>query len=272
MATKRTTKKSTTTPPSRTKSTSASAAPKRPSRTSSRSSASRATASKVTPATSTAAEESTSSTTTSSASPSSSAASKNPVNVSKKYVALIATILLLGALLYYFRGVFVAAVVNGQPISRLEVVRQTEQQAGKQTLDTLVRNALIEQKAKEQKITVSEQEINDEIKKLEDNLSKQGQNLDQVLKAQGMSQNDLTKLIRLDKLVAKMVGKDIQVSDAEVTKYIEDNREALPQETEEAELKKQVTEQLKQQKTNEKVRTWLADLQKDARINYFVEY
>lgn len=270
MATKRTTKKSTTSPSSRSKSTSASAAPKRPSRSSSRSSASRATASKVTPATSTAAEES--STTSSPASSSNAASSKKSVNVSKRYVALIATILLLGALLYYFRGLFVAAVVNGQPISRLEVVRQTEQQAGKQTLDTLVRNALIEQKAKEQNITVSDQEINDEIKKLEDNLSKQGQNLEQVLKAQGMSQDDLTKLIRLDKLVAKMVGKDIQVSDAEVTKYIEDNREALPQETEEAELKKQVTEQLKQQKTNEKVRTWLADLQKNARINYFVEY
>lgn len=268
MATKRSTKKSTTSPASRSKSTTASAAPKR----TSRSSASRATASKVTPATSTAAEDTSSSSTSAASSSSAASASKKPINVSKKYVALIATILLLGALLFYFRGLFVAAVVNGQPISRLEVVRQTEQQAGKQTLDTLVRNALIEQRAKEQNITVSDQEINDEIKKLQDNLSKQGQNLDQVLKAQGMSQDDLKKLIRLDKLVQKMVGKDIQVTDAEVTKYIEDNREALPQETEEAELKKQVTEQLKQQKTNEKVRTWLADLQKNARINYFVEY
>ena len=40
----------------------------------------------------------------------------------------------------------------------------------------------------------------------------------------------------------------------------------------EAELKKQVTEQLKQQKTNEKVRTWLADLQKEANVTYFVQY
>jgi parvulin-like peptidyl-prolyl isomerase len=271
MATKRTTRK-TASASKATASSTTKAAPKRTSRSSSRSSASRATASKVTPATTVSEEKEASKTSAASSTSSSAASSKKSVNVSKRYVALIATILLLGAALYYFRGLFVAAVVNGQPISRLEVVRQTEQQAGKQTLDTLVRNALIEQKAKEQGVSVTDQEINDEIKKLQDNLSKQGQNLDQVLQAQGMSQDDLKKLIRLDKLVQKMVGKDVAVSDDEINAYIEQNREALPQDVEEAELKTQVTEQLKQQKTNEKVRTWLADLQKEANVTYFVQY
>ncbi len=234
----------------------------RPSRSTSRAAA------KTTVATSTPVEKQEPKTTSSSTS----TTTKKPTTVKKSYVALIAVILLLGAALYYFRGLFVAAVVNGQPISRLEVVRQTEQQSGKQTLDTLVRNALIEQKAKQQNVTVSDQEINDEIKKLNDNLSKQGQNLDQVLQAQGMTQDDLKKLIRLDKLVSKMVGKDVKVTDEEVSAYIEQNKDALPQDTNEDELKKQVTEQLKQQKTNEKVRTWLADLQKEANVVYFVQY
>lgn len=273
MATKRTAKK-TAASATPAKSTSSRTAPKRTSRSSSRSSASRSTASKVAATTTTPEEKTETKATTSSASTSSStaSASKKSVNVSKRYVALIATILLLGAALFYFRGLFVAAVVNGQPISRLEVVRQTEQQNGKQTLDTLIRNALIEQKAKEQNVTVTDKEIEDEIKKLQDNLSKQGQNLDQVLTAQGLSKEDLNKLIRLDKLVAKMVGKDVTVSDEEVAQYIEQNSEALPQDVGEAELKTQVTEQLKQQKTNEKVRTWLADLQKEAKVNYFVQY
>lgn len=197
---------------------------------------------------------------------------RKTVQVRKKYVGLIALILLTGALLYFFRGLFVAAVVNGQPISRLEVVKQAEKQSGKQTLDTLVRNALIEQKAKQENVTVSDQEVNDEIKKLEDNLSKQGQKLDQVLEAQAMTRDELTKLIRLDKLVAKMVGKDIKVSDQEVNEYLEKNKDALPEGTDENTLKKQIAEQLKQQKTNEKVRNWLADLQKEAAIKYYVQY
>ncbi len=197
---------------------------------------------------------------------------RRSVQVRKKYVGLIALILLVGALLYFFRGLFVAAVVNGQPISRLEVIRQAEKQSGKQTLDTLVRNALIEQKAKQQNVTVSDQEISDEIKKLEDNLSKQGQKLDQVLEAQGMSRDELNKLIRLDKLVAKMVGKDVKVTDQEINEYLEKNKDALPEGTDENTLKKQIGEQLKQQKTNEKVRTWLADLQKEASVKYYVQY
>jgi len=195
-----------------------------------------------------------------------------PVHVRKSYVALIIAILLIGALLYFYRGVFVAAVVNGQPISRMEVIKQTEQTSGKQTLDTLVRNALIEQKAKQENVSVSDQEINDEIKKLQDNLSKQGQNIDQVLQAQGMSRDDLKRLIRLDKLVSKMVGKDVTVTDNEVSAYIEKNKDTLPQGTDQATLKKQVSDELKQQKTNEKVRTWLADLQKQASIKYYVQY
>jgi foldase protein PrsA len=190
----------------------------------------------------------------------------------KSYVILVVVIVLLGALLYFFRSLFVAAVVNGQPISRLSVVQEAEKQSGKQVLTTLVRNTLIEQEARKENVTVSDQEINDEIKKLQDNLQKQGQKLDQVLAMQGMSQADLRKLIRLDKLVGKMVGKDIKITDQQVTDYIEKNKEALPQGENESELKNTVRDQLKQQQLNDKVRTWLEQLQSKAKITRFVNY
>jgi len=193
------------------------------------------------------------------------------VPLRRPYLILIVVIILLGAALYYFRGLFVAAVVNGQPISRLAVVQQAEKQSGKQTLDTLVRDALIEQEAKKENVTVSDKEVNDEIATLQGNLKKQGQSLDQVLSTQGMTLNDLRNLIRLDKLVQKMVGKNITVSDKEVTDYINQNKSSLPS-TDEATLKKQVKAQLVQQKTNAAVQTWLANLQQKANILYFVQY
>jgi len=196
---------------------------------------------------------------------------QNTIKLRKPYLILIIVIVLLGAALYYFRGLFVAAVVNGQPISRLAVVQQSEKQSGKQTLDTLVRDALIEQEAKKENISVSDKEVNDEITTLQNNLKKQGQSLDQVLSAQGMSQDDLRKLIRLDKLVQKMVGKDVKVTDKEVNDYIAKNKDSLPT-TNEATLKKQVKSQLTQQKTNEAVQTWLANIQQKANIVYFVQY
>lgn len=193
------------------------------------------------------------------------------VTLRKPYIILIIVIVLLGAALYYFRGLFVAAVVNGQPISRIAVVQQAEKQSGKQTLDTLVRDALIEQEAKKENVTVSDKEVSDEIMTLQGNLKKQGQSLDQVLSAQGMSPDDLRKLIRLDKLVQKMVGKDVKVSDQEINDYIAKNKDSLPT-TNEAALKSQVKSQLTQQKTNEAVQTWLANIQQKANIVYFVQY
>jgi foldase protein PrsA len=198
-------------------------------------------------------------------------ASQQTIKLRRPYIILIIVIVLLGAALYYFRGLFVAAVVNGQPISRLAVVQQAEKQSGKQTLDTLVRDALIEQEAKKENVTVSDKEVNDEITTLQNNLKKQGQTLDQVLAAQGMSEDDLRNLIRLDKLVQKMVGKNVKVSDKEVNQYIAKNKDSLPS-TNEAALKKQVRAELVQQKTNEAVQSWLADLQKKANIVYFVQY
>src|SRR5581483_3218458 len=102
----------------------------------------------------------------------------------------------------------------------LQVIQQAEKQSGKQTLDTLVRDALIEQQAKKENVTVSDQEVNAQIATLQSNLQKQGQNLNQVLATQGMTPDDLKNLIRLDQLVQKMVGKNIKVSDKEVNDYI----------------------------------------------------
>src|SRR5258706_5499792 len=80
--------------------------------------------------------------------------SRKLLGTRKSYVILIIFLLALGALLFYGRGIFVAAVVNGQPISRLAVVKDAEKQSGKTSLETIIRNTLIEQEARKAKVTV----------------------------------------------------------------------------------------------------------------------
>lgn len=195
-----------------------------------------------------------------------------PFRVRKSYVVFLVILAILAVLIVRYKGLVVAAVVNGNPIYRVNVIKETEKQAGKQTINNLVRNSLIEQEAKKQNITVTDKEIDDEIKKVESTLSKSGQKMDQVLQLQGLTKEDLRKLIRLDKMVSKMVGKDIKVSDSEIAVYIEKNRESLPADQTEEQLNKSVSDNLRQQKLNEKVQQWLADLQKKANIQYFVQY
>lgn len=126
----------------------------------------------------------------------------------KPYIFFALGIIALGALIYLGRGLFVAAVVNGQPISRISVIQEAEKQSGRQALDTLVRNTLIEQEARKANVSVSQEELDAEIKKVEDTFSKQGQKLDDVLAMQGLTRADLEKLLRLEILVGKIVGSN----------------------------------------------------------------
>ncbi len=190
----------------------------------------------------------------------------------KSYILVALIIVILGVLLYFGRGLFVAAVVNGQPISRFTVVKEAEKQSGKQALDTIVRNTLIEQEARKANVTVSDKEIDSEITNVQTSLAKQGQKLDDALAMQGMTRNDLRQVIRLNKLVTKIVGNNVTVSDAEVSSYLDKNKDLLPQGESEDQMKATAIQQIKQQKLNTKIQTWLDSLQTKAKITYFVQY
>lgn len=194
------------------------------------------------------------------------------VKVHKSTLIFAALIILLGILLYLGRGLIVAAVVNGQPISRVAVVQETEKASGKQVMASLIRNTLVEQEASKKNVTVSDKEINDQIKTIEDNLSKQGQKLDQMLTMEGMTKDDLRKIIRLDILVTKLVGKDIKISDKDINNYIASNKDVLPKGKSDKELKQFAKEQLQKAQLPQKAQAWFAELEKKAKIVKFVDY
>lgn len=192
--------------------------------------------------------------------------------IHKLTLIFVFLIIVAGLLMYLGRGYIIAAVVNGQPISRLELVKESEKASGKQAMASLVRNILVEQEARKKNINISDKEINDQIKKVEGNLSKQGQKLDQMLTLEGLTRDDLRKMIRLDLLITKLIGKDVKITDKEINDYIETNKDYLPKGKSEKELKKDAEEALKRQKLPQKAQSWFADLEKKANIVKFVNY
>lgn len=177
-------------------------------------------------------------------------------------------IFILALFLYFYKGLFLAATVNGQPIWRLTLVKELDKQAGNRVLDSLITKTLILQEAKKQKVTVGEEEINQTIKEIQDTLAKQGQNLDQLLTLQGMTRDELKEQIKLQKIVEKIVGKEVSVTDKEVSDYLEKNKDVLPKDIKVDDVKKQ----LEQQKISEKANTWIEQLRSGAQINYFVQF
>jgi hypothetical protein len=185
-------------------------------------------------------------------------------------MGLIVVVLAIGA--FFLKGLFIVALVNGEPITRIQIVSELEKQGGKQTLSSLVNKTLILQEAKKKNIQVSQKEIDAATKQIEDSLKSQGQNLDTALAMQGMTRQDLEMQLKLRNLVEKLLADKIKVTDKEISDYIEANKSTLPTNLTESEIKKSVGEQLKQQKIASSSQAWLAELTKNAKINYFLKY
>jgi len=179
------------------------------------------------------------------------------ISSKKRIWAIFLIIILLAVGVYFFRSLFIVATVNGQPIWRLTLIRELEKQSGKEALDTLISKTLVLQEAKKQNAAVSGEEIDQEIKKLEENFSKQGQDLNQLLSTQGISREELMEEVRFQKIVEKIVGKDINVTDQEVSNYLKQNENLLPKDSNTEELKSTVKRRLEQQKMNEKIQLGL---------------
>ncbi|MBI2028209.1 MAG: SurA N-terminal domain-containing protein [Candidatus Levybacteria bacterium] len=192
--------------------------------------------------------------------------------VKNSRIFYIFIILVIAGILFYFKGFFIAALVNGQPISRLAIIEELERRDGKNAMTALVNQALIMQEAKKKNIEVNQEEINAASKEIEDSLKKQGQNLDSALTAQGMTRKDFEDQLKIRKLVEKLLANDIKVTDKEINGYIDQNKDLIPKDLKAEEVTASARQQLEQQKLSVKSQEWLASLEKNAKINYFVNY
>jgi hypothetical protein len=198
------------------------------------------------------------------------------LKVRRLYLIAALVIIALIGLLVYYRQLFVVAIVNGQPITRLAYIQETEGvylqdqrvTAGKQALNQLVTKTLLYQEAQRRHITVSDKEVNDEVNNTRKMLEKQNQKLEEALTLQGDSLPAYEDRIRTQKLIQKLIG-NITVSDKEVDDYIKQNEANLQGLTGD-DLKNQVKQTLQSQKSNEKLQALIQSLQQKAKVNYFI--
>lgn len=187
-------------------------------------------------------------------------------------IILASTVFIIGALLFYFKSVVVAATVNGMPISRLSIVQQLEKQGGKETLDSMITKKLIENEIESKGVDVPDSVVDQEIKTIEEGLVTQNKTtLKEALIAQNMSEQDLRMQIKMQKQIEKILGDKIIVTEQEVQKFIDDSKTPLPKENEK-EMKDQIEQQLREQKIKDEVRQLVTALRTQAKIKYYVTY
>jgi parvulin-like peptidyl-prolyl isomerase len=185
---------------------------------------------------------------------------------------IVIAVVVIVLLVVLFKSVFIAAIVNGEPISRLSVVSALEKQGGKAMLDSLITKKLILQEAKKRNITVAQNDIDAEIKKITANLQTQGSTLDQALASQGMTKADLNDEVEVQVAVNKMVGSDVAVTSQEIDAFVAANKSQMAAGTTDAQFREEAIAQLKQQKLQTKTTDFVNSLQSKAKVLRFVSY
>jgi len=167
------------------------------------------------------------------------------------------------------QGKIFAAVVNGKIITRAQLNDKMTTSYGKQTLENMIVENLINEEAAKKEIKISEKDIDNEIEKITKTLDPSVK-LEDALKFQGLTLVDFRKQMKTRLMVNKILEKDITITEDEISKYLKDEGKFLTA-TGEAERKAQASEKLKEQKIGEKVQTWVNDLISKAKISRFIQ-
>lgn len=186
-------------------------------------------------------------------------------------VALVVLAVVLGSL-YYFRGLFIAATVNGQPVSRFEIIKRLEKKDGKTALDNVITEILVLQEAKKLNATVTDAEVNAEVARVKEEVTKSGQNLETLLGFEKMTMKEFEMQIRLQKTAEKVLADKIAVTEEEIASFIEANKSAIPDGMAQAEVRAAALQQIKSQKMGTELQKWLEIVKAKSSINYLVKY
>ncbi len=190
---------------------------------------------------------------------------KNFRSSKKFYIILIIAGILLLAI--FKKGWFVAALVNGSPITNLELQMKLNAQFRTQTLNQVVNEKIIADEARKNNAMPLQSEIDQKIIELEKNVGGK-EALDSLLAQQGQTRTGLVDQIRIQLAITKLYDKEATVSAEEVASFIEQNKSQMTA-TESAGQEKEAYDNLKNQKLSEIFSQKFQELKTKAKIQTF---
>lgn len=185
-----------------------------------------------------------------------------------KLISIVVLVGLLVTFLFMLRNQFIVASVNGSPITRYSLIKELEKQGGKQVLEGLVVQKIIDQEASKKGVKVTDQDIDSEIDKIRGQIP-QGMTLEQMLELQGSDMQTLRTQLVLQVKLRKILEDQVTVTDEEVNAEYNANQESYSGVSEQ-EAKAQIKEGLMQQKLSGLINTWLEQKKSEADVKYYM--
>ena len=189
-----------------------------------------------------------------------------------KKVIIAAALVAVIALLYFAKSLFIAAIVNGKPIFRYSLTRELERLGGASTLNNIIERNIVYSEAKKLGKSVSPEEVDAELAKVEETLKGQGLTLEQALSIRGQTKEELGEQIKYQKTVEKILGDKISITDAEIADYFKNNKDLFTKTDTLEKVKEDIRKTILQQKLADEYQKWLSEIKGKAKIFYFVNF
>lgn len=182
---------------------------------------------------------------------------------------LIILVLIIGLVLlvYYKKSWFVAATVNGQPITTAQVNARMNQLYRNKTVTQMVNEAVLEQEAAKNHVVVTDKQVNDKISQTEKQYGG-ADSLNALLAQQGLTRADLIDQTRIQLLVEGLYSKEASPAAADIDKYMQDNKDT-PEATDAATFRQTAIDQLTQQNLQNLFSQKFQQLKNAAKIQTF---
>lgn len=178
-------------------------------------------------------------------------------------------ILIIGLVLigFYKKEWFVAAMVNNQPLTTLEVIQRMNALHKERIVTQLINEKLLEQEAAKKGVFVSQKEVDEKITETENQYGGK-EKFESLIAQQGITRQELARQTRFQLIVEKLYEKEATVSAEEIQKFMDESSN-IPEATEPAKFKKLAEEQLKQQKISGIFNEKFQALKQAAKIQIF---
>lgn len=186
-------------------------------------------------------------------------------SMQRKVLFVVLALILVGLYVYFKTNIVNVAMVDGTPITRLEVEKEMNSKYAEQTIDTLVSEKIILSQAQKKGVSVSQKEIDERIKEIEKRLEGQ-MSLDEALKGQGLTKDSFKKQIEIQLTIDKMFAKEATVSNQEVDEYLTQNAETMGETADTPTLRNDIKEMLKQQKISELFDKWFTEIREKVNV------
>ncbi|MCM3651642.1 peptidylprolyl isomerase [Metabacillus litoralis] len=147
---------------------------------------------------------------------------------SKKTLIILAALVVVAIAVFIFISTRSEAVgkVGSESITKDDLYTYFVDQNGEKAVDTLITQSLIEQEVKKEGVSVTQKEIDEEMKNLVEAYGGQAA-FDQTLMQSGLTQELLEKDMKTNLEIEKLLKPQIKITEEEMQTYFDENKESF---------------------------------------------